>query len=116
MTPTELRAIDLQMTEFMGWKRVEEFKHVKKGTFSFIYDVIRYGYRREIFEPTVSPADAMMVLRKAGKGRTVSITQCKDGSIYLSMLGAYEIWTDATPAPTLELAICLFAKEVASDD
>jgi hypothetical protein len=128
MTPTELRALDLFIAEMvMGWKRRQEFEHssdmpandefyVRAFDSTVIYGPhICESCCGHIFAPTESPADAMMVLKKVLKkmsaGRSIVIEDTGEETC-ISELSDDMITFNDTSAPTLELAICLFAREV----
>lgn len=123
MTHTELRALDLFIAEMvMGWKRCEfetmpradEYRLTSNGS---IY------HDGNIFTPTESPADSMMVLKRVGETRIKAWDEYRP-DVTLCIYAPRPEWNDQWivssdasntiqgAAPTLELAICLFAREV----
>ncbi len=119
MTPSELRALDLLMAEkVMGWRQVSSLLAVSNGIFA-ICSGGEISYRQndnwQSFHPTESPADAMMVLKKVGLTRRIAIDYFHDSKLW----SVYAVTKDSkletssiTGGASLELAICLFAREV----
>jgi hypothetical protein len=76
------------------------------------------------FNPTIDPTAAIEVLKKCCDRKTVAVVQAKDGGwqicllMLVGMTGAMGWPTQAieTEADTLELAICLFAKQLFATD
>jgi hypothetical protein len=110
-TPSELRALDLLMAEkVMGWKKFSgalcDMLKITDGEFIDNGIAIRQGKGLKVFTPTESPADAMMVLKKVADSMTCVWNQGHEWTV--SQITAKRI---SVGAPTLELAICLFARE-----
>jgi hypothetical protein len=121
-TPSELRALDLHMAEkVMGWKRFSgalcDILQMIDGEFVDNGISIRHGRQMNAFHPTESPADAMMVLKKVSEGKARNLIIYHHGKDWIiseedkhaHYEGAEKNHVDA---PSLELAICLFAREV----
>src|SRR5438045_2211668 len=110
MTPTELRALDLFIAEkVMGRKRVKPACLVD-GTFALIGEdciISDQDKCAHYFQPTESPADAMMVLKKLMEKCWILLGKTADG--YWAQ--EHEAGTEGK-GPTIEMAICLLAKEV----
>jgi hypothetical protein len=123
-TPSELRALDLLMAEkVMGWKRVWRLEQLNSNAQRFCDHLGEcYAGDSQIvfrpFQPTRHSADAMMVLKKVSNEREVIIYHL-EGKFYAgegkTSEDCYTLLREVSTncAPTLELAICLFAKEVA---
>lgn len=108
MTTTELRALDLEMAEkVMGWKPIgdqgsalyPEFRYWRSGNGDVWYGLLK-------FQPTVQPADAMMVLKKLMEKCWILLGKTSDG--YWAQ--EHEAGTEGK-GPTIEIAICLLARE-----
>jgi hypothetical protein len=106
-TPSELRALDLLMAEkVMGWKVVDKFYGDLSRDEVTERPTAILRYQGESWHPTESPADAMMVLKKVSERESVSIVREPDSYC------VGDLSDRSVDAPTLELAICLFAREV----
>lgn len=113
MTPTELRALDLEMAEkVMGWKRVDKFYlDLEDDEFSVGDPSGIINHMGDDWFPTESPADAMMVLKKVAENGRKVVIECIGDTFYVAEQMDDYVELEQS-APTLELAICLFAKEV----
>jgi hypothetical protein len=116
-TPSELRALDLFMAEkVMGWKEVKWTNVDCAGVFSRNEDgeIFIHVQRNEIrkWNPTESPADAMMVLKRI-LNTDIGLTMFKITTELTAIVQSNKS-SCRVEAPSLELAICLFAREVCS--
>ena len=120
MKPNELRELDAWMAEHvMGWRMVNHLRDFCSGSFicnrgadCLVWDWSHRGCNA--WTPTTDPAAAFAVLEKCaarlGDFEHISINCC-EGEFAIKMAHANWDWINA---PTLPLAICLFAKQLYS--
>jgi Phage ABA sandwich domain len=123
MTKNELRKLDALIAEHvMGWKEVRFLSYYGKGKFMVSREtgeLMVYDLKGESFSPTTDPAASMQVLQKCAekdfptvyKSRADESSWCVDN---LRIGSGINESTISISAPTLELAIALFAQKLFS--
>lgn len=124
MTDKELRELDRLVAEkVMGWNQVWSV-HELNSKEDFCVSgaeqtcwIIERGNNITPFKPTTNAADALAVLKKCFVicNPIACGTKFCDGRNYFNVHGSVDGWIEAN-APTLELAICLFAQQLFSKE
>jgi hypothetical protein len=103
MNDEEMNQLDRRMAEgVIGWKMYQGQRYYQGGTICAPIGLINMSD----WQPTRDPAQALEVLRRISIGRTI----CINGTCVYSLIADRSY--GEVSAPTLELAICLFADGV----